>query len=68
MFEMHLISGVPDGGKGANRPPCQVKCKNRARHYPACILVFTTLLVSVDCCFFAFFGVFSSDFGNFYSR
>jgi len=25
-------------------------------------------LVSVDCCFFAFFGVFSGDFGFLYSR
>jgi len=35
--------------------------------YVACILVFTILLVSVDCCFFAFFGVFSGDFGFLYS-
>jgi len=36
--------------------------------YVACILVFTILLISVDCCFFAFFGVFSDDFGFLYSR
>jgi len=30
--------------------------------------MFTILLVSVDFCFFAFFGVFSSDFGFLYSR
>jgi len=32
------------------------------------LLVFTILLVSVDCCSFAFFGVFSGDFGFLYSR
>ena len=32
------------------------------------ILLFTILLVSVDCCFFAFFGVFSNDFGFLCSR
>jgi len=37
--------------------------------YPLCILVFTILLVSVDCYFFAFFGVFSGDdFGFLYSH
>jgi len=35
--------------------------------YLACISVFTILLVSVDCCFFAFIGVFSVDFGFLYS-
>jgi len=33
-----------------------------------CILVFTILLVPVDCCFFTFFGMFSGDFGFLYSR
>ena len=36
--------------------------------YVACILAFTILLVSVDCCVFAFFGVFSGDFGFLHSR
>jgi len=31
-------------------------------------LVFTILLVSVDCCFLTFFGVFSGDSGFLYSR
>ena len=35
MFELHLISGITDGWQpspltGANRPPCQAKCKNGA--------------------------------------
>jgi len=31
-------------------------------------LVFTILLVSVDCCFLTFFGVFSGESGFLYSR
>jgi len=70
MFELHLINGITDGWQGCEMPPlCQAKCKNRALpslYFGIC--VFTILLVSVDCCFFAFFGVFSGDFGFLYSR
>jgi len=31
-------------------------------------MVFAIILISVDRCFFAFFGLFSSDFGFLYSR
>jgi len=46
--------------------PAKLNVKTEPRL--ACSLVFTILLVSVDCCFFAFFGVFSSDFGLLYRR
>jgi len=55
------------GGRGANRPPWQVK-NVKTGPYLACILVFTILLVSVDSCSFVFIGVFSGDFRFFYSR
>jgi len=67
MFEMHRISGITDGWQECEPPPCQIKCK-KTSPYLACILVFTILLVSVDCCFFAFFGVFSDDFGFLYNH
>ena len=61
MFEMHLISGVTDGGRGANRPPGKLNVKTGPPpslyfgiHYS---LVCSRLLV------FAFVGVFSGDFG-----
>jgi len=68
MFEMHLISGITDGWQG-----CEPHCPSAKRNvetgpYLACILVSAILLISVDCCFFAFFGLFSSDFGFLYSR
>ena len=65
LFEMHLISGITDGCE-PHRPPAKRNVKTRP--LPSCILVFAILLISVDCCFFAFFGVFSSDFGFLYSR
>jgi len=58
MFEIHLISGIPDGWQVCESPPGP---------YVACILVVTILLVSVDCCLFAFFGVFSGDLRFLYS-
>jgi len=68
MFEMHLISGIADGwqGRETQRPPAKRNVKTGP--YLACILVFAILLISADCCFFAFFGLFSSDFGFLYSR
>ena len=55
------------GGRGASHHhPCQTKCKNRP--LPNLHLVFPIRLVSVHCCFFAFFEVFSGDFGFLYSR
>jgi len=68
MVEMHLISGITDRwqGCGTNRPPA--KRNEKQGPYPACILVFAILLISINCCFFAFFGLFSSDFGILYSR
>jgi len=64
MFEMHLISGITDGWQGCETPPSaklNVKTGPRANlHFGA------ILLVSVDCCFCAFFGVFSGDFGFLY--
>ena len=70
IFEMHLISGIIDGWQRCEppRPPCQAKCKNvKTGPNVACILVFTIRLISVDCCFFAFFVVCSGDFGFLYS-
>jgi len=49
-----------------NRPPCQVK-NVKTGPLPICIALFTIRLVSVDCCFFVFFGAFSGDFGFLYS-
>ena len=62
MFGMHLISVITDGWQGYEPPP-------PAELNVACILlVFSILLVSVDCCFFTFFVAFSGDFGFLYSR
>jgi len=44
------------GGRGANRLPCQAKCKPGP--YLACILVFSILLISVGCCFLRFLECF----------
>jgi len=65
MFEMHLISGITDGWQGCepHRPPAKRNVKTGP--LPS---LFTIFLVSVACCFFAFFGVFSGDFGFLYSR
>ena len=62
MLEMHLISGIND------EPPPPAKLNVNTGPLPSLYFVFTILLVSVDCCFFAFFGVFSGDFGFLYSR
>ena len=54
MFEMHLINGITDGWQGCEplRPlPSKIK---KPGSYLTCILVFTILLVSVDCCFLHF--------------
>jgi len=68
MFEMYLISGMTYGWQGCE-PPHPAKLNVKPDPYLACMSVFTILLVSVDCCFFfAFFGVFSGDFGFLYSR
>ena len=60
MFEMHLISGINN-----EPPPPPAKLNVKTGPNVACILVFTILLVSADCCFFAFFAVFSGDLGIF---
>ena len=61
MFEMHLITGRTDGWQVCESFRCQAKCKIPA--LPRLYFGIYILLVSVDCCFFAFFGVFSGDFG-----
>jgi len=67
MFEMHLISGITDGWQGCEpRPPTKPNVKSE----PLSSLYFgiyysfgfSRLL------FFAFFGVFSGDFGFLYSH
>jgi len=69
MFDMHLISGITDGWQGCESPaPPPVKLNLKTGPLPSLHLVFTILLVSVDCCFFAFFGVLSGDFEFLYSR
>jgi len=45
-----------------------VKLNVKTGPLPSLHLVFTILLISVDCCYFAFFGVFSGDFGFLYSH
>jgi len=119
VLEMHLISGMTDGGKGCEPlPPGKLNvqsgplpslsfgsffkenvrypvwtCRNpisvilvtrfslilgiqfsilgarigSLKHLKKLILVFAILLVSVDCCFFPFFEMFSSDSGFLYS-
>jgi len=54
------------GGRGANRPPAKLNIKTRP--LPSLYFGICYFLVSVDCCVFAFFGVFSRDFGFLYSR
>jgi len=66
MFEIHLISGITDGWQGCEPSPAKLNVKTGS--YLGFILIFAILLVSVDCCFFEFFGVFSGDFGFLYSR
>jgi len=48
---MHLISGITD-----EPPPAKLNVKPGP--YVACILVFTILLVTVDCCFSRFWECF----------
>ena len=68
MFEMHLISGITDGWQGCetHRPPAKRNVKTRplpCLYFGICYSFdFSRLL------FFAFFGLFSSDFGFLYSR
>jgi len=64
MFEMHLISGITDGWQGCelHRPHAKLNVETGPLHL-SCIYVFTILLISGDCCFLAFFRVFSGDFG-----
>jgi len=50
------------------RTPPSAKLNVKPGPDVACILVFTILLVPADCHFFAFFGVFSGDFGYLHSR
>jgi len=67
MFEMHPISGPTDGWQGCEPLPRQAKCKSRA---PIARLYFG-IYYSFDfsrLLFFAFFGVFSGDFGFLHSR
>jgi len=52
------------GGRIATPSKLNVKTEPRI----PCFIVFTILLVSVDCCFFASFGVFSGDFGFLHRR
>jgi len=53
------------GGRCANRPPAMLNVNPGPGPNQACILLFTILLVSVDCVF-VLFGVFSGDFGFLY--
>jgi len=67
MFEMHVISGITDGGRGGNRPPSaklNVKTGTLSSLYFSIFYSFgfSSLL------FFAFFGVFFGDFGFLYCR
>jgi len=47
-------------------PPAKLNVK--IRPLPRLYFGIYILLVSVDCCFYAFFGVFSGDFGFLYSH
>jgi len=58
MFEMHLISGITDGQQGCGPPHPLPSEMYKLGPYLGCILVFTIVLNSADCCFFAFFGCF----------
>jgi len=46
------VWNAPDQWYNRRTAPCQAKCKNRAPR--SCILIFTILLVSVDCYFLRF--------------
>jgi len=61
MFEMHLVSGVTD------EPPPIAKLNVKTGPLRSLYFGINILLVSVGCCFFALFGVFSGDFGFLYS-
>jgi len=55
MFEMHLIHGITDGWQGCESPPpAKLNVKPGPGPHLASILVFTILLISVDCCLFRF--------------
>ena len=62
VFEMHLISGITDGWQWGETQPLS-SYMQKPGPYLACLLVFTILLVSVDCCFLTFIGVFCGDCG-----
>jgi len=63
MFEMHLISGITDGWQGCEPPP-PANLNVETGRLPGLYFGIYILLVSVDCCFFAFFD----DFGFLYSH
>ena len=48
--------------------PAKVNVKTGPLHLACTLVLFSILLISVDCCFFAFFGGFSGDFGFLHSR
>jgi len=52
---------------GVRATTTPVKLNVKTRSLPSLHVVFTTLLVSVDCCFFAILGVISGDFVILYS-
>jgi len=56
-----LIGDVTDGGQGCEPSPDKPNVKTGAPHL-AHISVFGFFQFSLDCCFFAFFRVFSCDF------
>jgi len=64
MFEMHLISGITD------EPPCPppAKLNVKTEHLPSLYFGIYYSFGFSRLLFFAFFGVFSSDFGFLYSR
>ena len=66
MFEMHLISGITDGGRCANLPPAKLNVKSGPRPLPSLYFCIYYCFGFSRLFFFAFFGVFSGDFGFLY--
>ena len=68
MFEMHLISGITDGWQGCepHRPPAKRNVKTGP--LPSLYFGIYYSFGFSRLLFFAFFGLFSSDFGFLYNR
>jgi len=67
IFEMHLVSDITNGWQGCE-PPSPAKLNVKAGPLPSLYFGICYFFDFSILLFFAFFGVFSGDFGFLYSR